>query len=99
MPLKLDITPRALDHLDDIQAVLDETRSGRADKFIEKLREVGELLLIFPQMGIPKDNLGQNIRAYLVWDYLLLYRITDDYICVEAIIHGARDIEATFFDD
>jgi toxin ParE1/3/4 len=99
MPLRLDITPRALDHLDDIQTSLDEQRSGRADKFIGKLREVGELLRIFPEMGIPKESLGQGMRARHIWGYLLLYRITDDHVRVEAIIHAARDIEAAFWED
>jgi plasmid stabilization system protein ParE len=66
MPLKLDITPRALDHLDEIQTGLDEMRSGRADKFIGKLRAVGELLLIFPEMGFRKESLGLGMRAHLV---------------------------------
>jgi toxin ParE1/3/4 len=99
MPLKLNITPCALDHLDDIQTSLDDMRSGRADKFIGKLREIGELLLIFPEMGTPKENLGQGMRAHLVWDFVLLYRITESEIRIEAVIHGARDIEAAFFED
>ncbi len=99
MPLKLDITPRALDHLDEIQNTLDGLRSGRADKFIGKLRDVGELLLVFPEIGIQREDLGVNIRAHLVWDYLLLYRIDGEYVRVEAVIHGARDIDAAMFDD
>jgi toxin ParE1/3/4 len=98
MPLKLKITPRALDDLDEIQTSLDDMRSGRADKFVGKLREVGELLLIFPEIGTPKESLGQGIRVYLVWDFRLLYRITGNEIRVEAVIHGARDIDAAFFD-
>jgi plasmid stabilization system protein ParE len=84
MPPRLDITPRALDHLDDIQTSLDDQRSGRANKFIGKLRQVGKLLLIFPEMGIPKESLGQGMRAHHVWDYLLLYRMTGDNVRVEA---------------
>jgi toxin ParE1/3/4 len=99
MPLKLNITRRALDHLDDIQTILDDTRSGRADKFIAKLEEVGELLLTFPEIGIPKENLGQGMRAYFVWNFLLLYRVTDIEIRVEAVVHGARHIDTMFFDD
>jgi plasmid stabilization system protein ParE len=72
MPLKLNITPRALDHLDEIQTSLDDTRSGRADKFIRKLREIGELLVTFPEMGTPRESLGQGIRAHLIWDFILL---------------------------
>jgi toxin ParE1/3/4 len=66
MPLKLNITPRALDQLDDIQTSLDDMRLGRADKFIEKLREVGELLLRFHEMGVSRENLGQGMSAHLV---------------------------------
>jgi toxin ParE1/3/4 len=99
MLLKLSITPRALDHLDDIQTSLDDMRSGRADKFIGKLREIGELLLIFPEMGTPKEDLGQGMRAHFVWDFVLLYRTTENELRVEAVIHGARDIYAEFFED
>jgi hypothetical protein len=47
-PREVFITPRAIDHLDDIQIYLEEARSGRADKFFAKLDELGENLVAFP---------------------------------------------------
>jgi toxin ParE1/3/4 len=98
-PLELRITPRALDQLNQIQTELEEQRSGRGEKFFTKLDEVGEHLLLFPEMGVAKEALGEGIRSYVVWEYMMLYRITDTQIRVEAIIHGARDIEAAFLDE
>ena len=98
-PLEIDITARALNQLDDIQISLEETRSGRADKFVDRLRKTGELLLLFPEMGIAKAHLGEGMRAFLIWDYLLLYRVTATHVRVEAIIHGARNIEAAFYEE
>ncbi len=94
--LKLEISPRALDQLDDIQIELEEARLGRSVKFIEKLRKCGELLLLFPEMGVPKDGLRAGVRSIFVWEYVLLYEITEDLIWVLAVLHGARDIESLF---
>ena len=98
-PLEIDITARALNQLDDIQISLEEMRSGRADKFVERLRKTGELLLLFPEIGVAKSHLGDGMRAFLIWDYVLLYRVTTAHVRVEAIIHGARNIESAFYEE
>jgi toxin ParE1/3/4 len=95
-PRELLITPRALEHLDDIQIELETARSGRANRFFAKLDKLGKNLVAFPEMGVAKEALGTGIRSFVIWDYVVFYRVTDAFIQVEAVFHGARDIEALF---
>jgi toxin ParE1/3/4 len=95
-PRELLIAPRALDQLDKIEIDLEEARSGRADKFFAKLDKLGKNLVAFPEIGVAKEALGPGIRSCVIWDYLILYQVTDEHIRVEAVFHGAQDIETLF---
>ena len=55
--------------------------------------------MLFPEMGVAKAYLGEGMRAFLIWDYVLLYRVTATHVHVEAIIHGARNIESAFYEE
>lgn len=52
----------------------------------------------FPNMGKRVDWLRANTRCLVVGMYLAFYRPIEDGIVILHIVHGAREIDADFFD-
>jgi plasmid stabilization system protein ParE len=98
-PLKVRLSPQGrLDYFSVLNTLL-EQRRGREDLFMNEFEKASANLELFPEMGIDMSILGPGIRRTFVWDYHVFYRAADSEIVVERIIHGARDIEAAFFDE
>jgi toxin ParE1/3/4 len=83
--------------LEDIQDVLADQYPERDIRFMAKLDKTIEQLRIFPEMGRPFEGL-EGYRIVLIWDFVMFYRILEDVVTIERVLHGARDIEAAFFD-
>lgn len=65
---------------------------ARALSFIRELRDCCRKIGQFPESYKRCPDLGRNVRMMPQGNYVVLYRILDDRISVERILHGARDI-------
>jgi toxin ParE1/3/4 len=90
--------PLAERDLESIQDVLADQYPERDSRFMVKLDKTIEQLRLFPEMGRPFEALN-GYRVVLVWDFTMFYRILENVITIERVLHGARDIEAAFFED
>lgn len=90
--------PLAERDLETIQDVLADQYPDRDIRFMAKLDKTIELIRGFPAMG-RKFAPATNYRIVVIWDFFMFYRVEGRLIIIERVIHGARDIEATFFDD
>jgi plasmid stabilization system protein ParE len=96
--LKTRLSPRGrLDYFTVLDILL-EQRRGREDLFMNEFEKASARLELFPEIGIELSVLGDGIRRIMVWDYHVFYRATQTEIVIERVIHGARDIDAAFFD-
>jgi toxin ParE1/3/4 len=95
---KYRFAPLAERDLEGIQDVLADQYPERDVRFMAKLDKTIEQLRIFPEMGRPFERLD-GYRIVLIWDFVMFYRILDDVVTIERVLHGARDIEAEFFND
>lgn len=50
-------------------------------------------LATFPGLGKQREELGPDLRGHPVGQHTVFYRVTDDALVVERIIHRARDVE------
>ena len=88
------ILPRADADADEILAYLAK-RSGpaTADKYNALFNEVYDRLAVDPDMYAARPALGRNIRATVVWPYLVIYEHTSpDVVNILRILHGSRRI-------
>jgi toxin ParE1/3/4 len=98
-PLKARLSPQGrLDYFGVLDTLL-EQRRGREDLFMNEFEKASANLELFPEMGTDMSVFSEGLRRILVWDYHVFYQITESEIIVERILHGARDIDAEFFDD
>lgn len=55
--------------------------------------------LIIPRRAHKRAELGPGIWYYPSGSYLVFYSISDHFIEIRRIMHGAREITASLFDD
>lgn len=82
--------------LDAIRDFIQPRNPRAANEVLEQLFENLESLANQPEMGERREDLGQNIRAFVVRPYVIFYEPSADGIHVARIIHGAREFPALF---
>lgn len=88
-------TSDALEQLEDIHFyILFESRSIQiADKVIDTIFDSTKILKTNPEIYKPdskKKNNDGSFRTYFVYDYMISYQITADYIHILRVRHTAR---------
>lgn len=71
---------------------------GAAERFLDRLDEVYEVIGVFPESGSPRPELGRDLRSLVADQHLVFYRVTDNHIDVVRILAARRDIKRTAFD-
>ena len=67
-----------------------------ADRFLDVVAERILQLATFPESGPRRPDIGAEVRALTVANYLVLYRSADDRVEIVRIVHGARDVSTLF---
>lgn len=80
--------------LQEIYSYIAQENSAAADKVVAGIYEKAQLLIDFPEIGYRyrKEPEGE-IRILLYGHYRLAYLITEDFVDILGIFHGALDIE------
>jgi toxin ParE1/3/4 len=97
--MSVQFTEIAVLDIDDIWSYLAITQGNPkvAQKVMDELRQTFELLSDFPMMGRERNDLKQGIRRIVVRKrYIVLYRVIDEDILIERVVHGSRDLESLF---
>lgn len=63
------------------------------------LDHIASMLADYPEAGPQRDELGPGMRYYPSGSYLVFYTISEHFIEIRRIMHGAREITAGLFDD
>lgn len=67
-----------------------------ADRWLDELDEHFLVLATQPLMGRARDELAPGVRSFPFGRYVVFYAPLVDGIDVVRVLHGARDIDATF---
>lgn len=73
---------------------IEKERPGAADRQIEMLDAKFALLAANPLLGEPREDLGEDVRAFVARPYVILYRPSEHGVAIYRVIHSARDIQA-----
>lgn len=78
--------------LENIGDYIAADNPSRALSFIKELRGKCIKLGHYPEANPRFPELGPDVRFCPHGSYLILYRVLEDSVSVERILHGARDI-------
>jgi len=102
--MKLVISPKALNDLDELWLYIAQADSVAADGVIDYLQLQLLKLASLPSMGRVRPDLWPDAYCHSTgkgsWrsGFLVFYRIADSHIEIARIIEGHRDISPTLFE-
>ena len=102
--MKIRVTPTALKDLKEIKAYIENDLSNpiAAKNVIKNIIEDYSCLEISPYMGpslstkIPFDT---NYRFIVSGNYIVFYKVDDEYVSIYRILYGRRDYLKIIFDE
>jgi plasmid stabilization system protein ParE len=82
--------------LDDIWNYIGVNKGNpaAARRQIERLFEAFSILARQPLLGESRQDLGANVRIFVVRPFIVLYRPRPDGVQIAQVVHSARDIQA-----
>ncbi len=89
-------TRLSLRDLDSIWDYMAEDNPEKASRFIRELRDRIEILAEQPRMGRRRDELSVGLRSFSFGNYVVFYRIVDDDVIINRVLHGRQNIEDLF---
>ncbi len=92
------VTRRPLAEADilEIWDYIAEDSIVEADRWIDRLDEKLALWATQPMMGRSRDELATGLRSLAFGRYVVFFEPLQDGIDVVRVLHGSRDIDATF---
>ena len=89
-------TRLSLRDLDTIWDYMAEENPEKASRFIRELREKMDILAEQPGMGRRRDELSPGLRSFRFGKYIVFYRVVDDDIIINRVLHGRQNIDDLF---
>jgi toxin ParE1/3/4 len=92
--MQVAFSPTAETDLEEIGDAIASDNPNRAISFIQEIRQHCDAILAVPRAAPERNDLAPGLRMLVHGNYLVFYRIMDDEIRIERVLHGARNIEA-----
>ena len=99
---RVSITGAAETDIEQAWSFIAQDNPKTADEFISRLEEQIETLEIFPNRCalIPENEiLGTRYRHIIYGDYRTVFRVAKRTVYVLRVIHGARLLDASMFEE
>ena len=88
--------PQAEADILEIWGYIAEDSVVEADRWMDRLDEKFSLWASQPMMGRGRDELAPGIRSLVFGRYVVFFEPVPDGIDVVRVLHGSRDIDASF---
>ena len=88
--------PQAAADILEICDYIAEDSIVEADRWVDRLDEKLALWATQPMMGRSRDELAPRVRSLPFGRYVVFFEPLSDGIDVVRVLHGSRDIDATF---
>lgn len=90
--MRYRLAAEAQDDLNAIAEYIVRDNPTRAVTFIEELKDCFRVIAERPRSFPAREALSPGLRSAVHGNYLILYRIEEDYVRIMRVIHGARDL-------
>lgn len=91
MAYQVDWSPSALDDVASIAAYIAEDSEFYAAAVIQKIFLKARQLAASPRRGrVVPEYRSEDVREIFAYSYRIIYKIHDDIVTIETVIHGRR---------
>ena len=93
---RFTLVPEVRQDLDEIWNYIGIEKSNptAAQHLVDRLFEAFSTLAQQPLLGQQREDLGANVRAFVVRPYVVLYCSQANGVQIAQVVHSARDIQA-----
>ncbi|MBS4030637.1 MAG: type II toxin-antitoxin system RelE/ParE family toxin [Clostridiales bacterium] len=100
---RIKYSPAAVDDMDEIFSYISQDNIAAAELMLDKIDREVKKLEDFPNMGsvLPDDEytiIQSGYRFIIARPYLVFYRIVNNNVIINRILHGRRDYLRELFD-
>jgi toxin ParE1/3/4 len=92
MASNLSRRPQAEIDLEEIWLFIAADNIAAADRLLDRIGTIFEMLTENPQAGRLRPELGMSIRSFTVGNYIIFYEAFPNGVEIVRVLHGARDI-------
>jgi len=79
--------------LANIHDYIAERNLAAADRVVDQIEAAGSALIVAPFTGPAVGESHPGLRFRVVGKYVVFYRVTDEAVWIQRVIHSARDFE------
>ncbi|MEJ6785102.1 type II toxin-antitoxin system RelE/ParE family toxin [Aminobacter sp. Piv2-1] len=99
MARRIRLTPKARSDLGQIWAYIAHDNIAAAERLLERINEVFQLLVEHPEAGRKRDEIAQGLRSFAIRTHVVFYEIREGSVDVIRVLDGHRDIAEGMFDE
>ena len=96
-PLAIRRSPRARADLLDIWLYIAERSPAAADRVLDEIERVFEVIAVHPLIGRERAEIVPGIRSFVAMSWVVFYRPHAQHVEIVRVVHGARDLDALEF--
>ena len=71
--------------------VADDRGADAADAYVEKIRDLCELIATQPDMGVARDDVAKDVRSFPVDSYIIYYEDAGSSLRILRVWHSSQD--------
>ena len=92
------LSPAAEQDLAEIETHVARDHQHAASRLLDALEAACRLLAVHPEAGRRRDEIAPGVRSFPVGSYVIFYRQLPGTVGIARVLHGSRDLPATFHD-
>lgn len=89
----------AVQDLDEICRFISQNNVKAASRLFDEIRKKCKLIADFPHMGKSYAWIDDDLRGFIISEYIIFYYPRTDGIDIVRVIYGKRDFKALFEED
>jgi toxin ParE1/3/4 len=90
--MRLFLSPRVAGDLEEIAEYIARDSSRHAANLLRVLRARMEEIAQHPRLYQLRPEIAPEARLVAVGEYLILFRVRNDTVRIERVVHGSRDL-------
>ena len=71
--------------------VAQDRATDAADSYIDKIHDLCQLIASQPEMGVARDDVAKDVRAFPVDSYIIDYEVTASSLRILRVWHASQD--------